>query len=218
MRIVYDGKCSGKHNMKKDEILLKEAVIYGKFPILRFYEWSELTLSIGFNQKYEDFNVCIPVVKRPTGGRALLHGWDISFSLVDSKGRWGKGPSEIYRRFAGILREIFLTLGIETEIVRSGRRGFKKYCMLAPSYGEIVFNGRKIIAYATKFEQDCLLLQGSVYLQFDIKRASEILRLDNNLLYESIIPLSEMDVGKEEFISAFENVINRLYCSSSLIT
>jgi lipoate-protein ligase A len=92
----------GYENMQKDyENFLR--VEEGGGPFFRLYLWKKPVISLGFHQEPRDFPV--DVVKRPTGGGALLHGWDISFSVVDVKEMWGKSPKKIYLRLMGLLKE-----------------------------------------------------------------------------------------------------------------
>ncbi|HEX7928077.1 MAG TPA: lipoate--protein ligase family protein, partial [bacterium] len=77
-----DGLADGRTNMAKDAVLLRRAAEHG-IASLRLYGWERLTLSVGRAQKVErqvNLDACaalgIPVVRRETGGRAVLHGSD----------------------------------------------------------------------------------------------------------------------------------------------
>ncbi len=211
MNLIFDGYADGKTNMKKDETLLK-LLIEGKIkPSLRFYKWKEPTLSIGLNQREEDFDVKIPVVKRCTGGRALLHGWDISFSLINFCENFERKPLRLYRILAEYFRKIFRSLGVEVEICKSkGYAEGSMFCFFAPSYGEIVFKGRKILSYATRIERGCFLMHGSVYLSFDFAEASHLLDIEKVYLKDRIIDLASLKLKEEEFIGAMCNVFLRM--------
>ncbi len=84
--LAYLESLKGEENMKRDwENLLLAQEGRGSF---RLYTWKEKTLSIGYSQAFLDFP--IKMVKRPTGGGALLHGWDVSFSYAGLREEWGK--------------------------------------------------------------------------------------------------------------------------------
>jgi len=144
------------------------------------------------HQKEEDFNLGIPVVKRPTGGRALLHGFDLSFSLIDYTERWGNSPYVVYMSIAEAIRRSF----------SRGVRNLSKFCMFAPSFGEITFNNRKLVAYATRTERGVLLAHGSLYLYIDPAEIINLIKVD---ITDAVISLSELNVGEEELKRIFEN-------------
>ncbi len=87
-RLIEDIPRSGSFNMAADQVLLEN---YSKNddPVFRIYEWAETTLSLGRNEKIDhriDLDACenlgIPIVRRITGGKAVLHGFDLTYSLV----------------------------------------------------------------------------------------------------------------------------------------
>ncbi len=203
MNLIFDGYADGKTNMKKDETLLK-SLIDGKIkPSLRFYKWKELTLSIGLSQREEDFNFGIPVVKRCTGGRALLHGWDISFALVDFCSNFEKNPLRLYRNLAENFRRVFKALGVQVEVWRyKGYAERSALCFFSPSYGEIVFKGRKVLSYATRMEEGCFLVHGSVYLTFNFLEASRLLDIDEFSIKERITDLYSLGLTEEDFVES----------------
>jgi len=201
--VIRDGELDGKENMEKDFYLFRTLLEGKGKPTLRFYKWKKPTLSIGMHQKEEDFNLGIPVVKRPTGGRALLHGFDLSFSLIDYTERWGNSPYVVYMSIAEAIRRSFMRLGIHVSISKSrGVRNLSKFCMFAPSFGEITFNNRKLVAYATRTERGVLLAHGSLYLYIDPAEIINLIKVD---ITDAVISLSELNVGEEELKRIFEN-------------
>ena len=85
-RLIEDIPRSGSFNMAADKVLL-EKYLYNSNPVLRIYEWECPTLSIGRNEVLDqgiDFDACerlgIPVIRRETGGKSVLHGFDITYS------------------------------------------------------------------------------------------------------------------------------------------
>ena len=87
-RLIEDIPRSGSFNMAADQVLL-ENYSQEDYPVFRIYDWECTTLSLGRNEVLDsliDLEVCesldIPVVRRTTGGKAVLHGFDLTYSLV----------------------------------------------------------------------------------------------------------------------------------------
>ncbi|MGQ9748002.1 MAG: lipoate--protein ligase family protein [Candidatus Caldatribacteriaceae bacterium] len=87
LRVLSDPPLSGFENMSRDEVLW-ENLAKGETMVLRFFHWREKTLSVGRFQRTQDicweylYRSQIPLVRRPTGGRAILHQNEITLSLV----------------------------------------------------------------------------------------------------------------------------------------
>ncbi len=202
LKVIEDKELTGKENMEKDFYLFKSLIEGRGEPTLRFYKWKELTLSIGLHQKEEEFDLGIPVVKRPTGGRALLHGFDLSFSIVDYAERWGNRPILVYMNIAEVIKNVFLKLGVKVSISRSkGVRNLNKFCMFAPSFGEITFNNKKLVAYATRTEKGVLLAHGSMFLYINSDKISELLKMD---IKYAVVSLSDLNIEEKEFKRMFK--------------
>ncbi len=161
-------------------------------PIFRVYKWSEPTVSIGYSQGMMDF--CVSVVRRPTGGGALLHGWDISFSLTDYKNRWGDSFTRIYKEVAGRLMYAFKGFGIDVEISRYRGNYSGYYCFSFPTLGELSVNGKKFLACAMRTMNRAFLLQGSILLKVDRSEFSHILKVPE----EDIRVVSAEELGLKE--------------------
>lgn len=169
----------GSINMAIDKFLFEETKKNGSIN-LRFYLWSKPTISIGKNQKLEEavnIEFCkekeIDVVRRPTGGRALLHHKEITYFIsgkMDGK-NFPKKIQENYIFISEIIKDGLNKLKIPAEIkkektyVISPRENFP--CFYAPSSGEIVANGKKIAGSAMHVENDSFLLHGSILIDFE---------------------------------------------------
>ncbi|NPA41782.1 MAG: lipoate--protein ligase family protein [Aquificae bacterium] len=193
--------CSPQENMKKDEEALLKLERGESLPSYRLYRWDRICLSLGHFQKEKNLSG-LPVVRRPTGGGALLHGWDISFSVVDRKDRWGTKPSRIYRRASAIFEEVFSQLGVRVKMERfKGGYLDRFFCFWVPTLGELTCKGRKVVAMAMRTQRRAFLLHGSVYVDFDYEEASRLLRIPKEFLESRIISLREMDIKEEEFLN-----------------
>ncbi len=135
--------------------------------LLRFYGWEPKCVSLGRNQK--NFNlpddINIDVVRRPTGGRALLHDDEITYAVA---GKIPKNQSviETYKMVSGAIIKGFKTLGIELEF--AGERGGKEnYCMNISSGADICYKGRKFTGSAQFRKEGYFLQHGSILKSLD---------------------------------------------------
>ena len=197
---------SPEENMERDyQAFLSVEEGTGKPPIVRLYKWNRLCLSLGHSQKDKP-GLKLPLVKRPTGGGALLHGWDVSFSIADLKDRWGGKPSSIYGNIADIVKGVFEKLGTEVKQERfRGRYLDRFYCFWVPTLGELTYGGRKVVAMAMRTGRRAFILHGSVYVDFDYDEASRILGVDKAILKSRVISLREMGLREEEFLKTLSS-------------
>ena len=203
----------GYENMQKDhENFLR--VEEGGGPFFRIYLWKKPVISLGFHQEPRDFPV--DVVKRPTGGGALLHGWDISFSVVDAKELWGKSPKKIYLRLMGLLKESLEGLGLSLGISNYEGSYREYFCIFQPTFGEITHKGKKLVACAMRVGKRGFLLHGSLFWTLDYLRAEQIMGIPSEKLRDRMITFEELSVPWEELLKAVEDFFTRiLVCEAS---
>ena len=155
--IPYEVK-TGKENMQIDSDLLDNAILQKtKEPVFRLYGWSPACISLGRNQK-DDFidteflaQNNIDVVRRLTGGRALLHDNEITYSFVcpTSYLKNGENVVESYKEISQILIDAFAKLGIELDFGGEKKyKGHKDYCMLVSTGADLCYKGKKLIGSA----------------------------------------------------------------------
>lgn len=183
-RFIDSGNCSPSFNMALDEALL-DWHSEGKIPpTIRFYGWNPATLSVGYFQKVEkeiDLDAVkehnLGFVRRPTGGRGVLHEHELTYSVIVSEEYpdMPKTVTEAYRVISeGILRG-FLSLGLEAyfavpktseerEALKSPRSAV---CFDAPSWYELVVEGRKVAGSAQTRQKGVILQHGSILLDLD---------------------------------------------------
>jgi len=180
-RLLSDGDLSGAHNMARDVAIL-EAVSAGEVPpTLRLYGWNPPCLTLGRHQGVEaaDFGFCahegIDVVRRPTGGRALLHHLELTYAVVAPL---GAGPlprplQDAYRMICGALVRAMQSLGVEAELTGGGVNlelpGPRTTipCFEAPAGGEVVVRGRKLVGSAMRAHAGTILQHGAIVLDWD---------------------------------------------------
>jgi lipoyl(octanoyl) transferase len=165
--------------MARDAYTLRTAGQTG-VPRLRLYTWDRTTLSVGRAQAIEkqiDSAACaqagIPIVRRMTGGRAVLHGSDLTYSWAapltgrfDSAAR--QGIPGLYRELSRVFVRFFDRLGLSPEVqVYTGRQRAElasPVCFATPSAFEILLGGRKIVGSAQRLLPAAFLQHGSIPL------------------------------------------------------
>ena len=215
--------------MKIDEDLAGDYSL--PFPTVRLFTWVESTISLGRNQNPEKrltLELCkrdgLSVVVRPTGGKELLHGHDLCYSVIWPLDRFGEAIDS--RRLMGEINEtlvgVMARFGIKARWRRGlNRRGVSKGpCFAQVDRGEIMVDGKKLIASAQRIYDRAILQQGSMPLgQPRINLADYLKGIDREsmsrqlksgsaaffeLVDETFSVGSIVDAFKEEFELAFE--------------
>lgn len=209
MKYIKFGTYTGQENMQMDSDLLDNAILdQSSEPIFRLYAWSPKCISLGRNQK-DDFlkGVNIDVVRRLTGGRALLHDDEITYSYVAPAG--SDSIVESYKRISRILIEFFKTLGIDLDFGENKRVSTHfDYCMLLSTGADVCYQGKKIIGSAQYRKNGYLLQHGSILFGYD----KPLLESLFNEEVKGITTVKEVlpNITKEEFLYRLENFINLL--------
>ncbi len=170
---VYEG--TGAEQMAIDSWLLDQHVKGLQPSCLRFYTWRSPTLSLGYHQRQfpHFWNTLqwqgqpIDLVRRPTGGRAVLHQGDLTYALITS-GLSGS-RRDIYQQLCQFLIEGWRALGIELTFGAAGR-GYihNPNCFGTATAADLVMNdGYKLIGSAQVYRDGCVLQHGSMRLSPD---------------------------------------------------
>jgi len=180
-RLVMDGARSGAVNMALDVVLLEGAASGEAPPTVRFYGWAPPCLSLGRHQPAgaADLAFCrkegIDVVRRPTGGRAVLHHRELTYAVtapVDGV-VLPAAVQAAYRRIAGALAAGLRELGVDAGLSEDPARGALPRptesvpCFRAPAGGEVVAGGRKLAGSAVRLKGGAILQHGSILLDWD---------------------------------------------------
>ena len=174
--VPYEVK-TGKDNMQTDYDLLEYSIAnHIKEPIFRLYGWQPACISLGRNQKddFLDYNFLrlhgIDVVRRLTGGRALLHDDEITYSFICPVSYLNNGEHVIasYKELCQYLIDKFKILGINLEYGESKqlKTGFD-YCMLLSTGADLCYHGRKLIGSAQCRMHGYILQHGSILYNYD---------------------------------------------------
>jgi lipoate-protein ligase A len=210
-RLIVDGDLPGATNMARDVAML-EAVAEGESPsTLRLYGWDPPCLSLGRHQGIEaaDLDFCraegIDVVRRPTGGRALLHHLELTYALVVplSTSPLPRGLQDAYRSICGALVRAMHALGVDAELtggdvnlhLPSPRSSVP--CFEAPAGGEVVVRGRKLIGSAMRAHAGTILQHGAIILDWDGPLQAGSMRLADDRALRPQITTLRAELGRE---------------------
>lgn len=183
-KLLDTGDGAGARNMALDEELLARAEQEKTLPVLRFYGWDPPTISLGRFQNIEtavDREACtqrgISVVRRITGGRAVLHHRELSYSIIarTDDPLFPPGVLATYRSIAACLVAGLRNLGLPAEMVSRGSRhaalvrknAKDAACFSSPSWYELLVNQRKIVGSAQRRLSHAFLQHGSMLLDYD---------------------------------------------------
>jgi len=158
--------------MAVDHALL-ESVQRDRAPTLRLYRWQPACLSFGRNQPARGFydaataaRLGIDIVRRPTGGLAVLHDRELTYSFVAPASLLG-GPRSTYLAVNRALVAGLRRIGVPAEVSGGAERssfGSVGPCFAEPAAGEVVVAGRKLVGSAQRCEQHTILQHGSILL------------------------------------------------------
>lgn len=174
--IPYEVK-TGQENMQIDSDLLDWAIENNyQDAIFRLYGWSPACISLGRNQK-DDFvdqklikDCNIDVVRRLTGGRALLHDNELTYSFICPVNylKNGENVVESYKEISQYLIDKLETIGIHTEF--GAQKAVKTkfdYCMLISTGADLCYQGKKLIGSAQCRKNGYILQHGSILMDYN---------------------------------------------------
>ena len=192
-RLINSGFQTGAMNMALDEALLYAVADGRSLPVLRFYRWRPATVTLGYAQSVAtdiDLEVCrragLAVVRRATGGRAVLHDNEVTYSVIapSVSGLFGNSVLDCYRVISEVLQKALQKLGLPAELVAGRPRGAhntsKAVCFSAPSQYELVIDGRKVAGSAQKRHGRAFLQHGSIPLEMDLDLLARALKTNMN--------------------------------------
>jgi lipoyl(octanoyl) transferase len=173
-RTLISPPLPGTENMATDEALMVRAGETNE-AVFRVYSWSAPTLSLGRNQlaigAFDPAHaeaLGIRIVRRITGGRALLHHREVTYSVTLPAGI--DAPGILYDAINEILLGALRSLGVDANVVRSADRlppPASAPCFERPADGEIALRGRKLVGSAQLREGDAVLQHGSILVHDD---------------------------------------------------
>jgi lipoyl(octanoyl) transferase len=188
-RLRLDPPAPGSHNMAVDEQLLAGVAAGTEPPTLRFYRWKPACLSLGYFQPPElvDVEACrryrVDVVRRPTGGRAILHDRELTYSVSLPLSVLGQeqGVVASYRRLSLALVDGLRAAGYPVRAQPEAvdhRVQSSPACFDRPAQHEILLFGRKVVGSAQVRRGGALLQHGSILFAPQVEETLRLLRLE----------------------------------------
>lgn len=178
MRILLDGASTGAANMARDLALLAEGV-----PTVRLYGWTPACVSLGYVQPEADVDLDavrdlgLDLVRRPTGGGAILHAEDeVTYSVVLPR---ALAPADLFASYRYVAQGVVNALarfGLQGEFLE-GHSGRDPLCYLREEGVSVGVGGRKISGGAQKRTKTHLLQHGTLLVSSDLERNARIFRL-----------------------------------------
>lgn len=188
-RLLDTGARSGFENMAIDEAILLSHARGDTPPTLRFYGWSPPALTLGYSQdpgETVDLAACrrlgIDVVRRPTGGRAVLHGSEVTYSVAareDNPAVSGTVLESYLRLSRGLALGLGL-LGVRAVLsLAAGPAARGPACFDGPAPHELTAGGKKLAGSAQARKMGCVLQHGALPLAADAQTLFSVLRFSS---------------------------------------
>jgi lipoate-protein ligase A len=188
-RYLDTGFHSGEFNMRVDERLAREVISGSGIPTLRFYQWNPYCISLGMHQALADIDTAkcrhegVDVVRRPTGGRAILHAEELTYSVVFPESMAGSLDAT-YRQISEALAAGLRRLDIPADMVPTQedfrslyRQPTSLACFSSSAKHEIRVNGKKLVGSAQRRMAGGVLQHGSILMGMYHRRLPEFLTI-----------------------------------------
>lgn len=231
-RFINSGPCTASYNMALDEAIAVSVRRGDAPPTLRLYGWDRPSVTLGSFQKIGDINAqfCsendIPVVRRPTGGRGILHWDELTYSFSSrNEGFFTGGLLDSYRQLSTAFKYALETLGLDVTMKKERESGSAlnrtALCFRSTSYGEISLQERKLIGSAQKRWKDGLLQQGSLPYAIDEEGTKNVFTLSPSVVLKDrmiglreVLPRLDAEKLREMIRISFEKTFGiRFLCS-----
>jgi lipoate-protein ligase A len=179
--------------MAVDEAILEHIHRGESLPTLRLYSWEPPCLSLGYAQPFADVDLPLlrargwDLVRRPTGGRAILHTDELTYSVTapaedpHTSGTVLESYNRIARALLIALQELGLPVQIEEHAAQASGGPANPVCFEVPSSYEITVTGRKLVGSAQARRKEGVLQHGSLPLSGDLARITQVLVFQDNL-------------------------------------
>ncbi len=224
--IIDSGHRTGKYNMEFDLKRANDVENNFASPMFRVYGWKPWCLSLGHNQSDENIDKDAlaasghNLVRRPTGGRAVFHSEELTYSIVlKLNGNLKKGDA--YRISHEILNKAFSSLGIETDFIKSDSdqrafrklQGHKESCFGSSARYELEKDGKKIVGSAQRIFGNTLLQHGSILLSDSHLKIIDFLKSENkktllDFLKSKSTSLSQISGENISYRQLSESILN----------
>jgi lipoate-protein ligase A len=220
-RLLLEGDLPGAVNMARDVAVLEALTAGEAVPTMRLYGWQPTCLTIGRHQGPDaaNFEFCaehgIDVVRRPTGGRALLHHLEITYTVVAPLGE-GPIPRHLQKAYRAICEPLVVacrTLGVEAELtpgevnLNLPSPASTVPCFQNPAGGEVVVEGRKLIGSAMRAHGNAILQHGAILLDWDSNLQAGTMGLEDDRFLRPTITTFAEQLGEAPDRPVLERVL-----------
>lgn len=201
-------------NMAIDEAILESHRKGLTPPTLRFYGWAPPAVSIGYSQKMDDLTINriksrgFDVVRRLTGGRAVLHFAELTYSFVASPPILSEKLNEAYRQICNGLILGLKNLGVEADLGKSNKQ-YKDFsdCFMATTQADLQVNNKKMVGSAQLRRQGAVLQHGSILLDQPQELLQELLETKQETIKNRHSNFKEV-AGRDVSIDEMENALS----------
>lgn len=208
---------TGAENMQIDNDLLEDAIKNNlQEPVFRLYGWSPACISLGRNQRNDfiDENFLnennIDLVRRLTGGRALLHDNEITYSYICpvSSLENGENVTNSYKEISQILIDGFKKLGVELDFGGERKaKGHFDYCMLVSTGADLCYQNKKLIGSAQFRKNGYILQHGSILYDYDKELLEKIFKEEVDTSSITSIKEINKNISKDDIIRVFSSML-----------
>lgn len=231
-KLIIDPPSEGLFNMEKD-LELANGFREGSTPIFRLYSWNPWCLSLGYNQKDDNIlkdrlkNDGYDLVRRPTGGRAVFHADELTYSVI-TKVDNVRTKTVIYQEIHSLIAEVLSRLGVDVDFVKTDIN-FKNFynsdersvsCFASSARYELTYDNKKIVGSAQRVFGNVLLQHGSILLDNGFEKIADYVTDDEEkakrlkeFTLNSAIPINDISTHKitvQKLTSTFESTFQEL--------
>ncbi len=226
-RFINSGRLKPNENMAMDEAILFGIINKNDPPVIRVYDWDPPTVSFGYHQKINEHILLDKVkeygfglVRRPTGGRAVLHYDEVTYAVISrTDGILAGSVLESYQKIGKVLLATLHEIGIDATMQDSmpsekEQKTWVNPCFTSASKYEINYKGKKIIGSAQIRKGSALLQHGSILLNHNQELMAELMPTKSNKEKETIKKLlSRKTIAVNDLIEnslSFNDFVNIL--------
>lgn len=200
---VIESSGTAAENMAIDEAIMKHVFMGRSQPTLRLYSWNPSTVSIGYFQSIKaevDTEKCkelgINIIRRQTGGGAVFHDHEITYSFIIPKELIEGDTLQVYEKISRPIIKSLNDIGIEAEF--------------AP-INDIIVNGKKISGCAQTVKDGVVLQHGTILLSVDVDKMFSCLKVPDEKMKDKIIKnVKERVTSVSDFVDVDANLIRKI--------